>query len=234
MNIQSKPGSLFVTPAALRTILLTILLGLLLTLSIAKVRAQAEPFIEGGHYELLDQVQPVQTGDKIEVVEMFWYRCPHCFRLEPYIVEWRKNMPENAQYVPIPALLGPQWKFHARVYYTFEVLGVVEQLHGKLFSSIHVQKLKIDSVDKLADWAAENGVDRQSVIDAFSSFAVENKLNFANVMTRKYGISGVPSIIVDGRYRTNVTYAGSYEKLMEVIDFLIEKAAQARANNPAN
>ena len=230
MNIQSKLYALFAAPAALLTILFTILLGLLLTLSIANARAQEEPFVEGGHYELLDQVQPVQTGDKIEVVEMFWYRCPHCFRLEPFIAEWRKNMPENAQYVPIPALLGPKWEFHARAYYTFEALGVVEQLHGKLFSAIHVQRLRIDSVDELADWAAENGVERQSVIDAFSSFAVENKLNFANVMTRKYGISGVPSIIVDGRYRTTITHAGSQEKLMKVINFLIEKAAQARAS----
>lgn len=226
MNIQSRIYSLFVAPAAL----LTILFPLLLTLSIANVRAQEEQFIEGGHYELLDQVQPVQTGDKIEVVEMFWYRCPYCFLLEPFIVEWRKNIPENAQYVPIPALLSQQWKFHARVYYTFEALGVVEQLHGKLFSAIHVQRLKIDSADELADWAAENGVDRQSVIDAFSSFAVENKLNFASVMTRKYGISGVPSIIVDGRYRTTITLAGSQEKLMKVIDFLIEKAARARSS----
>lgn len=226
MHIQNKIYSLFATPTAPRTVLLT----LLLTLSLANVRAQEEAFVEGGHYELLEQVQPVQTGDKIEVVEMFWYRCPYCFRLEPYIVEWQKNIPDNVQYVPLPAILGPKWEFHAKAYYTFAALGVVEQLHGKLFSAIHELRLNIDSVEKLADWAEENGVDRQSVIDAFGSFAVENKLNFARVMTRKYGIIGVPAIIVDGRYRTSASDAGSQEKLMEVIDFLIEKAIQARAN----
>ncbi|WP_424946255.1 thiol:disulfide interchange protein DsbA/DsbL [Candidatus Spongiihabitans sp.] len=225
MNIQSKIDSRFAASVALLA-----MLTLLLALSITKARAQEEPFIEGGHYELLDQVQPVQTADKIEVVEMFWYRCPHCYRWEPFIVEWRKTLPDHVQYVPIPALLSAKWEFHAKAYYTFAALGVVEQLHGKFFSAIHVRRLNIDSVDALADWAAENGVQRQSIIDAFGSFAVENKLSFASVMTRKYGISGVPAIIVDGRYRTTAALAGSQERLMKVIDFLIEKAVQARAN----
>ncbi len=194
------------------------------------VNAQDDPFIEGGHYELLDEVQPVQTGDKIEVAELFWYACQHCFKLEPYIIEWQKNIPETAEYVLIPALLNPRWEFHARIYYTFEALGVVEQLHAKLFVAIHEQKRNIDSVDSLADWAAEHGVDRQPVIDTFDSFAVENKINFANVMVRKYGIDGVPAIIIDGRYRTSVGMAGSHEKLIEVINFLITKSAQARAS----
>ena len=197
-------------------------------LSIAAVNAQDELFIEGGHYELLDEVQPVQTGDKIEVAELFWYACQHCFKLEPYIIEWQNNIPENAEYVLIPALLNPKWEFHARIYYTFEALGLVEALHAKLFLALHEQKRNIDSVASLADWAAEHGADRQSIVDTFDSFAVENKLNFANVMIRKYGIDGVPAIIIDGRYRTSVGLAGSHEKLIEVINFLINKAAQAR------
>jgi thiol:disulfide interchange protein DsbA len=190
---------------------------------------QEEQFIEGGHYELLDEVQPVQTGEKIEVVEMFWYRCPHCYRLEPFIVEWEKNKPENAEYVAIPALLNPNWEFHARAYYTFESLGVLDQLHGAFFTAIHEQRKDINTVEALANWAAENGVDHTSVIETFSSFAVENKINFANVMSRKYGITGVPAIIVDGRYRTSVSLAGSHDKLIDVINFLVEKAAEARA-----
>jgi thiol:disulfide interchange protein DsbA len=204
-------------------------INLLFIFGLSNVSAQEPQFIEGGHYELLNEVQPVQTGEKIEVVELFWYRCPHCFRLEPYIIEWKENIPENAEYVPIPALLTAKWEFDARVYYTFDALGVADELHAKYFQAIHRESRKIDSVEKLADWAAENGVDRQSIIDTFGSFAVENKLNFANVMTRKYGISGVPSIIVDGRYRTTVTLAGSHEKLIEVINFLIQKATEARA-----
>ncbi len=192
--------------------------------------SQEEQFLEGGHYELLDEVQPVQTGEKIEVVEMFWYRCPHCFRLEPFLIEWQKNIPENAEYVPVPALLNPKWEFEARVFYTFDALGVVDEVHAKYFDAIHQQRLKIDTVDKLAAWGEENGVSGQAIKDTFQSFAVENKINFANVMSRKYGITGVPAIIVDGRYRTSVSLAGGHDKLIELINFLIDKAAQARAS----
>ena len=131
------------------------LASLVMAFGLSVASAQEEQFIEGGHYELLDEVQPVQTGDKIEVVEMFWYRCPHCFRLEPYLIEWQKNMPDNAQYVPIPALLSEKWEFHARAYYTFEALGVLDPLHGLMFKAIHEQRLQINSVESLAAWAEE-------------------------------------------------------------------------------
>ncbi len=221
-NHNMKPHRYFVN------ILFSTLASLALGLSIAS--AQEEQFIEGGHYELLDEVQPVQTGEKIEVVEMFWYRCPHCFRLEPYLIEWEKNMPEKAQFVPIPALLSEKWEFHARAYYTFEALGVLDQLHPLFFNALHQQRLNINSVEQLAAWSEENGVSGKQILDTFESFAVENKINFANVMSRKYGITGVPAIIVDGRYRTSVSLAGGHDKLIELINYLIEKAAQVRAS----
>jgi len=209
---------------------LSLLTATLFVLTPISAYSQEEQFLEGGHYELLDEVQPVQTGEKIEVVEMFWYRCPHCFRLEPFLIEWQKNIPENAEYVPIPALLNPKWEFEARVFYTFDALGVLEEVHAKYFDAIHQQRLKIDTVEKLAAWSEENGVSGQAIKDTFQSFAVENKINFANVMSRKYGITGVPAIIVDGRYRTSVSLAGGHDKLIELINFLIGKAAQARAS----
>ncbi|NKB62326.1 MAG: thiol:disulfide interchange protein DsbA/DsbL [Gammaproteobacteria bacterium] len=215
---KSKPG-----------IFLIAITSLMLSSFLITTQAQENIFVEGGHYELLAEVQPVQTGDKIEVVEMFWYRCPHCYRLEPYILDWLNNKPENAEFVPIPAILNEQWVFHGRAFYTFEALGLTEQLHAKLFHAIHAERRRINTIDELAVWAEENGADGQAIKTTFSSFAVENKLNFAHVMSRKYGISGVPAIIVDGRYRTSVSLAGSHEKLIEVINFLIEKAAKARA-----
>ena len=213
---------------------LATLLSLFLVCGVAKTYAQEEEFIEGGHYELLDEVQAVQTGDKIEVVEMFWYQCPHCFKLHPYLVEWLKNIPENAELVLTPALLSPRWEFSARAYYTFEALGVIEELHGKFYNAIHEQRLAVESVEALASWvvknSTENELERQSIIATFDSFAVESKLNFARVMTQQYRISGVPAVIVDGRYRTNVSLAGGQEQLIKVINFLIEKAAQVRAS----
>lgn len=210
--------------------LFTLVVGIFLTMGTSPSYSQETPFIEGGHYELLDEVQPVQTGDKIEVVELFWYRCPHCYRLEPYLIEWEKNIPVIAEFVAVPALLNPSWEFEARVYYTFEALGVLDQVHAAYFNAIHEQRLTIDTVDKLAKWSEEQGISGKDIKSTFNSFAVENKINFANVMSRKYGVTGVPAIIIDGRYRTSVSLAGGHDKLIELIDFLIEKAALARAS----
>ncbi len=205
-----------------------IIIAVLLSLSLSPGIAQEEPFVEGEHYQLLDEVQPVQTGDRIEVAELFWYHCPHCFQLEPFLVEWQKNIPDGAEYVAIPALLTDRWEFDARVYYTFEALGLLDDLHGKYFSAIHEQRLDIRTAEQLAAWATDNGVDGSKIPDTFTSFAVQNKLNFSSVMSRRYGISGVPAIIVDGRYRTSVSLAGSHAKLIKVINFLIGKAARLR------
>jgi len=208
-------------------IALIALTGMVVT-ALQTAQAQDDQYIEGGHYELLTEFQPVQTGDKIEVVEMFWYRCPHCYRLEPYIEKWLENKPENAEYVPIPALLNQSWAFHARAFFTFEALGLTDQLHIKFFDAIHKDRKPFNTVEQLAEWAASHGADPAAITETMDSFAVNNKLNFASVMSQKYGITGVPAIIVDGKYRTNVTMAGSHEELFNLINFLVKKAAEER------
>lgn len=192
------------------------------------LHAQEETFVEGGHYELIGEAQPVQSGDKIEVVEMFWYHCPHCYRLEPFVSQWLSNKPENAAFFPVPAVLNDAWAFDARMYYTLQALGLDEQLHASMFAAIHEERRRMNTVKQFADWAVNNGVDRQELMAAFDSFAVESRLNFAAVMSRKYGITGVPAIIVDGRYRTSVTLAGSHEALFKVINYLVELAEKKR------
>ena len=209
--------------------ILVTIIAVLTSFSLSPASAQQEPFVEGEHYQLLDEVQPVQTGDRVEVAELFWYHCPHCFRLAPFIAEWRKNIPDGAQYVGIPALLSERWEFDARAHYTFEALGLLDDLHSKYFSAIHEQRLNIGTAEQLADWVTDNGLDGSKIPDTFASFAVQNKLNFSSVMSRKYGITGVPAIIVDGRYRTSVSLAGSHAKLIKVINFLVEKAGQQRS-----
>lgn len=212
----------------MKTKLIGTVLGAFCLLLATPAFSQESEFVEGGHYELLDEVQPVQTGDKIEVVEMFWYRCPHCFRLEPYLLQWLENKPENAELVPIPAILNDNWAFHARAYFTFEALGLTEQLHGPFFDAIHRDRKPFNTAEQLAEWAAQQGADGEAIVGTFNSFAVNNKLNFARIMTAKYGISGVPAIIVDGKYRTSVSMAGSHDTLLELINYLVEKAAAER------
>lgn len=212
------------TAAALR---FTVIAGGLLLFAVLPGRAQ-DNFIEGVHYTVLRDNQPVQTGEQIEVVELFWYRCPHCYRLEPYIARWKQNKPGNAELVEIPAILNDNWAFGARMYYTLEALGLAEQLHSAVFHAIHRAKRPLNTREQFADWAAENGADRDAVLAAMDSFAVESKMRFAGLMGRKYRITGVPAIIVDGKYRTSVQLAGGHEQLLQVINHLVKRAAGER------
>jgi thiol:disulfide interchange protein DsbA len=201
----------------------------LLALASVPAIAQDETFLEGSHYETLNETQAVSTGDKIEVLELFWYRCPHCNTLEVPLQEWLKNgKPENAQYIAFPAVLSSRWEPEARAFYTLEALGILDELHGKMFYAIHSEHRQLSSADKLADWAEEQGHSAQDVLDTYESFAVNTKLNYAKTMTKKYNIQGVPAVIVDGKYRTSVSQAGDADTLFEVINFLVEKSAAER------
>lgn len=186
-------------------------------------------FAEGVHYEVLDKPQPVQTGEQIEVLELFWYGCPHCYRLEPMLIKWLKNKPENSAYVALPAVLGSNWEAGARAWYTFEALGLTSKLHGEYFHAIHRDRLRLDTAEALADWMAGQGHDRAAALAAYDSFAVDAKVRHSARVGRLYGISGVPSMIVDGKYLTSVGRAGGHEQLFRVIEFLIERAASERA-----
>lgn len=203
-----------------------LLLGLL---SIAPVGVAQETFTEGSHYQRLRQTQPVQTGEKIEVVEMFWYKCPHCYRLEPYITRWQNNKPENAEFVAVPAILNKNWEFDARMYYTIEALGEEKRLHAEIFEAIHAAKIRLTNFSQFADWLEKHGIPRDKIESAYKSFTVENNVSFARVVSRKYGIRGVPAIIIDGKYRTSVSLAGSHEKLLRIINYLVARSAKERA-----
>jgi len=202
---------------------------------VAGATAGAAEFTAAVHYQELFQAQPVATGDKIEVRELFWYGCPHCYDLEPHLEKWLKTMPPNAAFVRMPAVLRDSWAPGARAYYTFEALGVLDKLHGAFFKAIHAQKRKnlISSETAIADFAAENGIDRQKFLDAYKSFGVDSKARQAAAMVGRYEADGVPTIIVDGKYRTSPSMAGGHERLGEIIDFLVRKAAAERSGAAA-
>lgn len=191
--------------------------------------AQEETFMEGVHYEKLTNNQPVSTGDKIEVLELFWYRCPHCNTLEVPLQKWLKNgKPENAEYVAFPAVLSDRWAPAARTFYTLEALGLLDELHGKVFYAIHSEHRNLGSAERLAEWVEQQGYSADDVLDTYDSFAVNTKLNYARTATRNYDINGVPAVVVDGKYRTSVSQAGDYDALFKVINYLVEKTAAER------
>lgn len=178
---------------------------------------------------------PVGTGERIEVIELFWYGCPHCYRLEPYIERWLETKPDSVAYVRLPAIFPgrPAWENHARAFYAAEQLGVVDQLHRPLFDALHAKRRKIDDEESLVAFAGEIGLDAEAFRKAYRSFAVDGNVRRAAKLTRDYGIDGVPSFIVDGRFRTGPSLAGSYARTLPVVDALVQKAAAERGSTAA-
>jgi thiol:disulfide interchange protein DsbA len=185
--------------------------------------ACAEPYKEGEQYKALAQPQATASADKIEVVELFWYGCP----LEPVIGNWLKNKPDDVEFVRMPAIVGPPWELLAKAYYTAEFLGVMDTMHYALFDAIHKDKKKVVNEAAVQAIFEAQGVSSEEFRNTFNSFAVAVKVNNAKMMTKRYAISGVPTIIINGKYNTSGSLAGSNENILKVVDYLVEQERQA-------
>jgi thiol:disulfide interchange protein DsbA len=190
---------------------------------LVSMTACAEAYTQGQDYVELSNPQPTSSGDKIEVVELFWYGCPHCYHLDPFLEDWAASKPDDVEFVRMPAILGKRWGLLAKGYYTAELLGVVDKIHPALFEAIHEDKKKIDDEAALQDFFVAQGVSAEDFKNTFNSFAVNVKANNARQMTRRYAITGVPAIIVNGKYRTSPGMARSNEGVIKVMNYLIEK-----------
>ena len=180
-------------------------------------------------YKLIQPPQPTDAPGKVEVIEFFWYGCPHCFALQPSLKVWLKRKPADVAYTRIPAVFSQGWVAHARLYYTLDALGALDKLHDQVFNAIHLSRLRLSDADSMADWAAARGIDRQKFLDAFNSVAVENRTRRAIEATRNYGLDGTPSIAVQGRYLTSPAMVFGdtpvdYNRFWQVVDQLIALA----------
>lgn len=185
---------------------------------------------EGKEYTLVNPPLATETGKNVEVVEYFWYGCPHCYALESTMVEYARLLPKDATFRRVPGILRDSWAQGAKIYYTLEVLGLLGKLHQEAFDAIHRDKINLDDENTLFDWAAKHGVDRKKFVDAYNSFAVQSKVLKAKQISRMSGITGVPTVIVDGKYLITVAMAGSPGKFVKDLDELV---AMARRNRPA-
>jgi len=194
----------------------------------------AETYEEGKHYKLVDQAKTID-GDKVEVLEFFWYGCPHCYQFEPKLSEWKKNKPDYVEFVRVPATFQPLWVLHARAYYALQLLGVGEEIHLKFFSEIHNKKNYMKTIDALTVFVQENGVDRSEFIDAMNSFTVETNVRKATKLVTDYNLNGVPAVAVNGKYLISASMAGSYDNMIKIMNYLIEKekAKAALGNDKA-
>ena len=199
------------------------------------VLAQADPapasgrFQLGTHYERLPAAQGTSSSpDLVEVAEVFWYGCPHCYTFDPYLENWREDLPEDVSFVRIPAVWNALLQIHARAFYAAEALGVSDELHAPIFREIHINRNGLDSQGALADFFVAHGVEAGAFDAAFESFSVNTKMNRADELSRRYRIASVPTVVINGKYTTDAGMAGSYEELMELIDELVamERAGQ--------
>ena len=187
-------------------------------------------YSEGTHYVRMVPTQPTIGGaDKIEVAEIFWYGCNHCYTFEPFINNWAENVPANARLVRIPATWNPLVKLHAQLYYTEEVLvknGKIaepEQFRNAVFAEYHRRGNRLTSLDAIEELFGKHGVSADDFKKTWESFEVAQKVRIADDLQRRYGITGVPAVVVNGKYRTGAGEAGGYPELLELIDELIVK-----------
>lgn len=191
-------------------------------------------FQEGQDYVRLQQTQPVETGDKIEVREVFWYGCPHCYDLEPFLNTWLKTKPANVQFVRMPGIFRKNWEAHAKAFYAFEALGVLDKLHTPFFEAIHAQNQPLSDEESIAEFAARHGIKKDAFKRAYNSFQVDSRIRNAVQAAQRYGIEGVPSLIVDGKFRTDGPMTKSYDRLMQVVNYLVKRSEAERKKLRAN
>jgi len=203
---------------------------LVLVLSIPLVHAGFE---EGVNYKRIANPQPTSTDDKIEVLELFWYGCPHCYHIEPEVEVWLKSKPDDVEFVRMPAVLGPSWELLARGYYTADLLGATDKIHKPLFERLHKARKRIRNADELKAFFVEQGVSAEDFDNTFSSFAVITKTNRAKQARDMYGISGVPALVVNGKYLVTAELAGGNKQMLDVVDYLVEQERGASSTEAA-
>lgn len=156
---------------------------------------------------------------------MFWYGCPHCYQFEPKINAWKKTMPANVEFIRIPAIFPNKssWEFHAKVFYALEFLGVLDKLHTPLFDAMHKENKNLNDKNTMADFVAKHGVNKTEFLEMLDSFGVNMKVNRAIDLSKRYGIDGVPTMVVNGRYRTTASLTNGQAGMLKVVDHLIKK-----------
>jgi len=198
-------------------------INLLAILFLIPTLSSAKNYDEGIEYKKLDQAVNTQTGSKIEVLEFFWYGCPHCFSFEPTLKKWKKALPANVEFIRMPAPLNPRWMVHTKAYYTLQTMGENDRHHEAIFQAMHVQKKRLLTKEAIADFLATRGVDKKAFLANFDSFAVEMRARQALQIGEQYKLSGVPMLTVNGKYTISAADAGGFEGMTKVADYLINK-----------
>lgn len=189
----------------------------------------AQELVEGQHYELLDS--PVDTHveeGQIEVTEVFWFGCPHCYRLQEPINAWYETLENDVSVEHMPATMGGDWNTHATAFYAAESLGIENDLHADFFNAIHQEGRSLTETDDIAAFFADYGVSEEEAKQALTAFSVRSEVNKANSRMREMRLMGVPALVIDGRYVVTPSTAGSLDNMPQIAQALVEQVRAER------
>jgi len=190
--------------------------------------AQKKPE-DGTDYRLLEKRVAVEApAGKIEVVEFFWYSCPHCNAFEPRLEAWSKKLPADVVLRRVPVAFRDDFVPQQRLFYALEAMGKLPELHAKVFHAIHTEKQRIDQEATILAWVAKNGVDQAKFQESYNSFSVSTKARRAAQLQDAYKVEGVPALGIAGRYYTDGTMAGNMDRALQVTDFLVADARKSK------
>ena len=201
---------------------ITALLAMIISLA-ASAQEAPTSYKEGVHYETL--ANPVRTSapDKIEVTELFWYGCGHCFRFEPLAMQWKAKAPADVAFVQSPAMWNKLMELHARAFYTAKALKVLDKVHQPLFNAMNIERKRLKTAEEIYPIFAAQGVSEEDFKKSFNSFAVTSLVKQADARARGYRITGTPSVVVDGRYLVSTKGTGGHIEMLKVVDHLVAK-----------
>jgi len=185
--------------------------------------AQGQKIEEGFDYRILPIAQPVETKGKVEVIEFFWYGCPHCYDFEPELSAWVKRQPKDVVFRRVPVAFRDDFMPHSQLFYALEAMGKGDAFNEKVMYAMHKENKRLLNENEIADWVASQGIDRNTFLATYRSFAVISKARAAKQMAEAYRIDGVPTIVMQGKYVTSPSIAGTKAKAIVVMDFLVEK-----------
>jgi thiol:disulfide interchange protein DsbA len=190
--------------------------------ALSLAQTQAKKPQPGTDYHVLDARAPVDAPKgKIEIVEFFWYSCSHCNQFEPTLDAWVRKLPKDVAFKRVHVSFRADFVPQQRLFGTLEAMGLLDKLHAKVFAAIHVEKLKLDKGESIAEWVAKQGVDKAKFLEQYNSFAVVTKANKSTQLQNAYKVEGVPALGVAGRFYTDGSLARSMERALQVVDSLL-------------
>ncbi len=196
----------------------------------AGTRVQAQQAFRAGRDFLpLERPVPTDVGPgKIEVIEFFWYSCPHCKAFEPTLEKWMKNAPKDVVVRRVPIAFRDDFAPQQRLYYTLEAMDLVDKLHTKVFHAVHTERLPLNTDAMILSWIDKQGVDSKKFAEVYRSFGVASKVKRAVQLQNEFRVEGVPSLGVAGRFYTDGELAGNMNRALEIVDFLVAEARKSR------